>query len=512
VHRSRRPISARTRILGAIIAVACVGLAIVGSVTFIAQRQRVIDGVDFRLKSQVDALRTVASESTGATPTPSPSATTATAAEALDVADYSSVADYLHDAVARLVPAQNEASVAVIDGRPRYQPRTLSGFDISGNTALIDRAVADAAKSKNGDAAIGTVVTSQGSLRYIAIPVTMAGDPDKGVYIRAVDLGAELAPVTASMITYGIAALAVLAAIGAVGWFVAGRLLSPIRHLRDTADSITIADLGTRIPTQGNDDISDMTRTVNSMLDRLEGSVDVQRQLLDDVRHELKTPITVVRGHLELMDATDPTDVDSTRALGIAELDRMTRLVEDIDMLASVEGGEPLTLHEVDVAPLTRRLGELVEVIPAHTWHVEAIADARVYGDPDRLLQAWLQLADNAAKYTPTGTPVEVGSTASPSEVRLWVRDHGPGIAPAARHRIFRRFDRGGGRRTVGGSGLGLAIVDAIMKAHGGACDITDSPGGGATFVLRVPVRAPEPQLPQPVRAGDVVLQREAAE
>jgi len=241
VHRSRRPISARTRILGAIIAVACVGLAIVGSVTFIAQRQRVIDGVDFRLKSQVDALRTVASESTGATPTPSPSATTATAAEALDVADYSSVADYLHDAVARLVPAQNEASVAVIDGRPRYQPRTLSGFDISGNTALIDRAVADAAKSKNGDAAIGTVVTSQGSLRYIAIPVTMAGDPDKGVYIRAVDLGAELAPVTASMITYGIAALAVLAAIGA--WAHAGAGQKPLAPLLDEALAIAAPTL-----------------------------------------------------------------------------------------------------------------------------------------------------------------------------------------------------------------------------------------------------------------------------
>lgn len=510
MHRSRRPISARTRILGAILAVACVGLAIVGSVTFIVQRARVIDSVDARLKAQVASLRTVAAENDPATPAPSPNATTSTATEELSVTDYTSVADYLHDAVARLVPAKNEASVAVIDGRARYQPRTLSGFDISDNTVLIDRAVAEA--DAKGQAVRGTAVTPQGSLRYIAIPVTMPGDPAQGVYIRAIDLGAELAPVNASMITYGIAAIIVLGAIGAVGWFVAGRLLSPIQHLRETADAITIADLGTRIPTQGNDDISDLTRTVNSMLDRLEGSVDVQRQLLDDVRHELKTPITVVRGHLELMDATDPADVDNTRALGIAELDRMTRLVEDIDMLASVEGGEPLTLGDIDVGALTRRLGELVEVIPGHTWQIEAVADAQVQGDPDRLLQAWLQLADNAAKYTPAGTTVEVGSSEVAGEVHLWVRDHGPGIPPAARHRIFRRFDRGGGRRAIGGSGLGLAIVDAIVKAHGGLCDITDTSGGGATFVLRIPVRASEPQLPQPVRAGDVVLQREAAE
>ncbi|MRH28653.1 HAMP domain-containing protein [Microbacterium sp. SYP-A9085] len=303
-----------------------------------------------------------------------------------------------------------------------------------------------------------------------------------------------------------------LLAIGGVGWFVAGRLLSPIRHLRDTADAITLADLGARIPAQGNDDISDLTRTVNSMLDRLEGSVDVQRQLLDDVRHELKTPITIVRGHLELMNTGDPDDVANTRALGIAELDRMTRLVEDIDMLATVEGGEQFTMREVDVAALTRRVGELVAVIPGHAWSTAATADVRVQGEPDRLLQAWLQLADNAAKYTPQGAPVEVGSTATSDEVRLWVRDHGAGIAPAVRHRIFRRFDRAGGKRAVGGSGLGLAIVDAIVKAHGGRCEVTDTPGGGATFIIRVPVRAGAVTLPMPVRAGDVVLQREAAE
>nr|WP_274638029.1 HAMP domain-containing sensor histidine kinase [Microbacterium bovistercoris] len=508
MHRTQRSISARTRILGAILAVAFVGLSVVGGVTFLVQRERILAGVDDRLTTQVAALRTVA----GA-PDPSaipPTDETATASEDLAIDDYGSVADYLHAAVARLVPAQNEASVAVIDGQPRFRPETLSGFDISGDRQLLQRAVSEAEAAQT--AVMGTAATDAGSLRYIAVPVTMPGDPSEGVYIRAVDLDQELQPLAASVITYGIAALIMLAAIGGVGWFVAGRLLSPIRHLRDTADSITLADLGVRIPTQGNDDISDMTRTVNSMLDRLEGSVDVQRQLLDDVRHELKTPITIVRGHLELMNPADPDDVATTRALGIAELDRMTRLVADIDLLATVEGGEQFTMREVDVATLTRRIGELVTVIPGHEWSVAAIADVRVSGEPDRLLQAWLQLADNAAKYTPTGSPVEVGSTASADELQLWVRDHGAGIPPATRHRIFRRFDRAGGKRTVGGSGLGLAIVDAIVKAHGGACHVTDTPGGGATFTIRIPVSPGSGTLPLPVRAGDVVLQREAAE
>lgn len=511
VHRARRPISARTRILGAILAVACVGLSVVGGVTFVVQRERVLASVDDRLRAQVAMLHTVAgSADAGPSATPRPSdGTTATVPE-IDITKFSSLAAFLQEAVRSLVPAQNEGAVAVVDGVPRYQPSTLSGFSIADDDALIERASAEAQDA--GTAVLGTVAAPSGSLRYIAVPVTMPGDGAAGTYIRAVDLDAELRPVLASAITYAIAALAMLAAIGGVGWFVSGRLLSPIRHLRETADAITIDDLGARLPAEGNDDISDLTRTVNSMLDRIEGSVDVQRQLLDDVRHELKTPITIVRGHLELMNATDPDDVANTRALGIAELDRMTRLVQDIDMLAAVEGGESFTIREVDVASLTRRVGELVAVIPDHPWTMDAVADVRIQGEPDRLLQAWLQLADNAAKYTPQGSPIEIGSTATTHEVYLWVRDHGPGIPPAARHRIFRRFDRAGGKRTVGGSGLGLAIVDAIVKAHGATCDVTDTPGGGATFTVRVPVRTGAETLPQPVRAGDVVLQREAAE
>jgi signal transduction histidine kinase len=300
----------------------------------------------------------------------------------------------------------------------------------------------------------------------------------------------------------------VLAAIGVVGWFVTGRLLSPIRHLRETADAISITDLSARLEPHGNDDISDLSRTVNSMLDRLEDSVDGQRQLLDDVRHELKTPITIVRGHLELMDPRDAVDVASARDIGIAELDRLARLVEDIDLLATAEA-EPYTLAAVDLAALTARVGELVAVIPGHTWTIEARADGTATGEQDRLLQAWLQLADNAAKYTPHGAPIEIGSAHDAEGSRLWVRDHGAGIPPGARARIFRRFDRAHVKRTVGGSGLGLAIVDAIAKGHGGHCAVTDTPGGGATFTIHLPPT--EAELPAPVRAGDVVLQREAA-
>lgn len=510
MSRWARPVSARVRILGAILSVACVGLIVVGGVTFLAQRDSVLTGVDERLRTQVEGLVTASGTSdAGPEPAPSGQGTPETPRDQLHIDDYASVEEFLEAAVARFVPGRNEASVAIIDGEPRFRPPSTAGFDLSKDAQLVDRVVLETARV--GGSVLGTAETDSGSLRYIAIPVTKEGDESIGVYVRAIDLDAELATVDSSIVVFAIAALATLLAIGTVGWFVVGRLLTPIRQLRETADSITLADLGARIPPAGNDDISDVTRTINSMLDRLEGSVDVQRQLLDDVRHELKTPITIVRGHLEMMDAADAEDVANAREIGIAELDRMTRLVDDIDMLAAVEG-EGFTIVDVDVASLTTRVGDMVGVIPGHAWSIEALGRGTVEADSDRLLQAWIQLADNAAKYTPEGAPIEIGSSVDEVGARLWVRDHGPGIPPASRHRIFRRFDRAQVRRTVGGSGLGLAIVDAIAKAHDGHCTVTDTPGGGVTFTIHLPVRkgAPAAELPAPVRAGDVVMQREA--
>lgn len=504
--RERRPISARALILGAILTVAALGLAIVGGVTFLAQRDRVLTTVDARLASQVKAINDVADlrvivENPGPGTEPAPD-------------EFVDVGDYLRAAVSRLIPGRNEANVAVIDGEIAFRTSGALSEAMADNPAFIAQAVESAERSldKGRAPSIAEATVGATSLRYIAVPVTLPDDPREGVYIRAVSVTSEFEPVLSSLWTFTVAAFATLAATGFVGWFVAGRILSPIRHLRETADSITIADLGVRIPADGIDDISDLTRTVNSMLDRLEGSVDVQRQLLDDVRHELKTPITIVRGHLEMMDASDPADVQATRELGMTELDRLTRLVEDIDLLSSVEGDQ-FVIGPVDIGVLTARMGDLVTAIPGHSWSIAHTAGGIIHGDEDRLLQAWLQLADNAAKYTPAGTHIEIGSELAIEGARLWVRDHGNGIPPAARRRIFRRFDRAGSQRTVGGSGLGLAIVDAIAKAHNGACVVTDTPGGGATFTIMVPITPLDlhSDLPAPVRAGDVVLQREAS-
>lgn len=510
MSRTWGPLPARARILGAILTVASVGLIVVGGLTLMAQRAMVIGDVDDALLSQRESFLSLIGAVTGGDPggarSPVPDPATGivtTEPQMFDADDLTSLSDFLHAAVGTLAPGRHGSAMALIGGEPRFRTPPASGFDVSENADVIARA------GQVSEATAPTSSTAQGAVRYVAIPVTVAGDT--GVYVHAIDLDAELAPVHRAMVIYAVTALATLGAIGVVGWFVVGNLLSPMRRLRETADSITLTELGARIPTARNDDISEVTLAVNAMLDRLEGSIDVQRQLLDDVRHELKTPITIVRGYLEMMDTSDAGDVNSARDIGIAELDRMTRLVDDIDLLATVEGGQ-FTMGPVEVSALTAKVGELVVAIPGHEWMIDAHGSGMVEGDPDRLVQAWLQLADNAAKYADEGSPIEIGSDVDGLGARLWVQDHGPGIPPAARHRIFRRFDRAHVRRSVGGSGLGLAIVDAITKQHGGNCTVSDTPGGGATFTIHLPVRpgAPVSEIPAPVRAGDVVMQREA--
>ncbi|MCC4249551.1 MULTISPECIES: sensor histidine kinase [Microbacterium] len=467
--RRTRPFSARVRLLAAILGVVLLGLVIAGGVTALVQRERVLANAERQLDGFVSTVSTGDEEP----------------ADLVDAA----------------VPGRTDATLALRGTRVLATTPAPPGLPLADDAAFLTdlRDALDRGETR------GRLSSAVGPLLYAAV-----WDGDAAI-VQAISIDQRMELVTLSTITYAIAAAGVLLAVGVAGWFVTGRLFSPLRKLRDTTDAITIADLGARLSADGDDEIAGLTASVNSMLDRLAMSVDAQRQLLDDVRHELKTPITIVRGHLETMNPNDPDDVAETRDLGISELDRLSRLVDDIDALADVEAGS-LSSGVVDIGALTDRVGELVAAIPEHTWTIEARGRGRFVGDHDRLVQAWLQLADNAAKYTPAGSPIEIGSSVDGTVVDLWVRDHGPGIPPAARHRVFRRFDRVSTRRGVDGSGLGLSIVDAIVKAHAGHCTIADTPGGGATLTLRIPLggaHAPT-DLPMPVRAGDVVLQREA--
>jgi two-component system OmpR family sensor kinase len=228
------------------------------------------------------------------------------------------------------------------------------------------------------------------------------------------------------------------------------------------------------------------------MFDRLQASAMSQQRLLSDVGHELKTPITIIRGHMELLDARNVTEVESTRALAIDELDRMSTLVSDISLLAASRAPHFVELAEVDLESFTKAVGAKASALdPRRSWRVKSASGLALI-DAGHITQAWLQLADNAVKYSTPGAPIiiatEMSQTGADSWLNLSVSDCGPGIPPEAQERIFERFSRLESSRATEGTGLGLSIVSAIAQAHGGTVLLSSAPGQESTFTIRIPL------------------------
>jgi two-component system OmpR family sensor kinase len=219
----------------------------------------------------------------------------------------------------------------------------------------------------------------------------------------------------------------------------------------------------------------------------LEAGFEAQRNFLDDAGHELKTPLTVVRGHLELLEHGDPEEVAETRQLLLDEVDRMSRLVEDLVLLAKARRPDFLTPRKVDVDRMTHALLAKARALGDRDWRLDSSGNGQITVDEQRITQAMLQLADNAVKHTDPGDIVAIGSSYDGATVRLWVRDTGDGVPEDDRRHVFERFGRSTVRPGDEGFGLGLSIVQAIAVAHGGSVSVSDAPGGGARFELQLP-------------------------
>ena len=387
-------------------------------------------------------------------------------------------------AVQRSVLASNEGVFGVVDGGVRWAAQTAVVFRPEEDPAFVAHVLP---LSSLGTVSQGKVTTDVRDYRYVVAPVSFGGETPSGALVRAVDFGAEESLLAEVWRSYVLVAFGSLLLVGLLIWILVGRLLEPISWMRRTAERITETDLSRRIQVRGADDLSALGVTVNGMLDRLEGAVAAQRDLLDDVGHELRTPLTIIRGHLELMDAADPEDVAGTRTLLLDETDRMRRLVDDLLALARAERPELLQLEVTDIARLTDETLSKAAGLGTRRWVLEALADTELVLDPQRVAQAWLQLAANAVRYSASGSKVAMGSQLRGSELWLWVRDEGVGISPDDRERITKRFERG----TDGGSGtgLGLAIVTAIARAHHGRVEIDSEPGKGSMISIVLPTR-----------------------
>lgn len=482
-QRTLAHLTVRARLLTAVVVLSAITVMIAGGTAFALQSAETDERIDNSLSRAVAALRNVEAKANPSTNQP-----------------FTNVSDVLWEGIRARVPGKNEGVVTLLDGKPKWSPAAETrSVRLEEDLELVAvlSTIPDAAPSLPR-----TVRTSVTQYRLIAVPVQVVGDPGVGLFVVAFDRSAEMSGLRSTFLTYSAVGLGALVVIAVVAWFVVGRLLRPIRLLRDTTRRITESDLSERITVTGKDDLSNLARTVNAMLDRLERAFGSQRELLDDVGHELRTPLTIVRGHLELVDADDPDDVRATQALALDELDRMQRLVDDLMTLATADRPDFVRLGRTDVGRLTDDVHDKARGLGDRRWVVASRADVDVLLDAQRITQAWLQLLANAHRYSAPGSTVRLGSEVSGDRLLLWVRDEGPGVPPEETDRIFERFHRGQADRISHGAGLGLPIVAAIAHAHHGRVFVEHPPanvGSGVVFVLDLPAVDLVDGRPQPV-------------
>ena len=306
--------------------------------------------------------------------------------------------------------------------------------------------------------------------------------------------------ILALIVTGGIALAALL------GRLVSGSALAPVRRLTETAEHVArTQDLARRIETGGGDELGRLAVSFNAMLDALErsmGALDqaarAQRQLVADASHELRTPVTSVRTNIEILQQSAEMPAgDRERLLGdvVVQLEELSALINDLIELA--RGDEPS--QETEEVRLDDIVAEAIARARLHAPDAQIetrLAPTLVEGVPARLDRAVKNLVDNAIKFSPAGSPIQVVL----HDGELTVRDHGPGIEPADLPHVFDRFFRGSYARALPGSGLGLAIVRQVADAHGGRVSAQLAAGGGTLLRLQLPALAVE--LPEPAAAG----------
>ena len=335
------------------------------------------------------------------------------------------------------------------------------------------------------------VRTGGAHLRVLTVPLLvndqLAGYLQVGTLREQVDNALNLL-----LIVLVVGGMGAIVASAVVGRLLAGQALRPIDTITRTALAISRADdLDKRIPQVGpQDEVGRLATTFNIMLDRLEKLFRAQQRFIADISHELRNPLTTIRGNVDLMRHMNNVDMPSLDAIQV-ESERMTRMVGDLLLLAQADAGQLIRRERVELDTLmlqvyrqVRPLAEGIELV------IGAEDQAAILGDPDRIKQLLLNLVDNAIKYTPKGGKVTLGLQRVENWAQLSVADTGIGIPAQDLPHIFERFYRvdKARSRAAGGAGLGLSIVQWIVQVHSGKIDVQSEMGKGTTFIVWLPL------------------------
>lgn len=395
----------------------------------------------------------------------------------------------------------------------------ISAFDGSviskssnlGNQRLILDPTAEESVA-NGQSTTYDFSSGDTRLRAMVSPLLARGRPfaviTVGQSLRQVDLAlTRLLTVIVVVILFGL----LLAFFG--GAFLARTALQPIDRITQTARQITEAnDLSRRLKPAGgaDDEVGRLVQTFNEMLARIEELFRSQQRFVADVSHELRSPLTSIRGNLDLIRRGAASDPDARREIWQAvdsETDRMSRLVSDLLLLAQADAGIPIRQEAVELDTILLDVYRHGQVVSNGVQMVLGNEDqATVLGDPDRLKQLFLNLVDNALKYTPAGGKVELSWEREDGDIKVAVADSGIGISSQDLPHLFDRFYRvdKARSRSAGGTGLGLAIAKYVADAHGGRIAVESEVGKGTRFVVWLPLAAESAAPPATTSAPSV--------
>ncbi len=332
-------------------------------------------------------------------------------------------------------------------------------------------------------------------LRVLTVPLVTQRGP-AGTLQLAIHL--DLINLLVRTLAILLVIIAVLATVVASVWIwlVNGRALAPLATMTRVATQISHAeDLSRRIPQVGansGDEVDQLIQAFNDTLERLEKLFTTQRRFLADVSHELRTPLTVIKGNVSLMRKIGEADEESLASIE-SEVDRLTRMVGDLLLLAQAESGRlPLARDAVELDTVLLEVFQQMRTLAGERihLHIEDIDQVHLVGDRDRLKQVLLNLVANAVQYTPAGGQVTLRLSQTEAEARVEIQDSGPGIPAEDLPHIFERFYRGEKSRKRGqnsGFGLGLSIAYWIVRSHHGSIEVTSKEGQGTCFTVRLP-------------------------
>jgi heavy metal sensor kinase len=285
------------------------------------------------------------------------------------------------------------------------------------------------------------------------------------------------------------------------GWLMAGIMLRPIREISERARSITATSLSGRIMARStNDELGELVETINGMIARLEKSFRNIRDFSLSIAHELKTPLTILKGESELAlsKPLSPAESQELASMYLEETSRLSRIVDDLLTLARVEAGQmSVNKERVQMDRLLNDIHEdalILAVKKRISVTMERNDGVQITGDPVRLRQLLRALVSNAVRYTDPGGQISIRSERGTRDIAISIEDTGIGIPPDSIDRIFDRFYRvdEARSRAHGGSGLGLAIAKWIAEAHQGSIHVRSTPGKGSCFTVHLPISPTE--------------------